>query len=108
MLTVGQVRAEVARVSYRPGWSLTVEERGFEDPWLRVLALDVGDAANPGQSIDLGVDSPIPPMADVDALHRWLVWRLGRIESHESREFYRVGGFPLFDPHRGERSSLTM
>jgi hypothetical protein len=50
--------------------------------------------------MDLGIDSPIPPMADTDALHRWLIWRLGRVESHESREFYRVDGFPLFDPHR--------
>jgi hypothetical protein len=99
MLTVGQVRDEVARVEYKPDWWLTVEERGFEDPWLRVLAV-VPDATNPGQSIDLGIDSPIPPMADTDALHRWLIWRLGRVESHESREFYRVDGFPLFDPHR--------
>jgi hypothetical protein len=99
MLTIEQVRAEVAKVTYRPGWTFAVAEHGFEDPWLRIVA-PVADGYDPGQSIDLGIDSPIPPMADTDALHRWLIWRLGRVESHESREFYRVGGFPLFDPHR--------
>jgi hypothetical protein len=66
MLTVGQVRAEVARVAYRPGWSLTVEERGFEDPWLRIVA-PVADGYDPDRVMDLGIESPIPPMADLAA-----------------------------------------
>jgi hypothetical protein len=99
-LTFAQVRAEVAKLVYRPGWTFTVEERGFEDPWLRILATGVMDAYDPACTLDLGIDSPIPPMADVDALHRWLIWRLERVESHEAREWFRVDGVVLFDPHR--------
>jgi hypothetical protein len=98
-LTFAQVKAEVAKVVYRPGWTFTVEERGFEDPWLRVIA-PVMNAYRPEELVDLGIDSPIPPMADVDALHRWLIWRLERVESHEAREWFRVDGVVLFDPHR--------
>lgn len=99
MLTIEQIRAEVARVAYRPGWTFVVEERGFEDPWLRIIA-PVPNAYDPAQAIDLGIDSPVPPMADADALHRWLMWRLCRVETHEAREFYKVDGFVQFDPHR--------
>lgn len=99
MLTTEQIRAEMARVSYRPGWQMTVEEYGFEDPWVRIVC-DVPDAYQPGAIITLGIESPLPPMVDATALHRWMVWRLARIEEHEAREFYRVDGSIVFDPHR--------
>lgn len=99
MLGTEEIRREVAKVVYRPGWSFEVYEIGFEDPWLLVLA-PVENSYVPGQTIDLGIRSPMPPMADAEAVHRWLMWRLERIESHEAREFYRVRGERPFDPHR--------
>lgn len=98
-MSTEEIRAEVARVSYRPGWTFTVEERGFEDPWLRIVA-PVPNAYDPAQTIDLGIDSPLPPMADTDQLHSWLIWRICRIETHEAREFFKIDGFVQFDPHR--------
>jgi hypothetical protein len=100
VLSTEAIRGEVRWLTYRPGWTFDVGEKGFEDPWLRITAVGVPDAQNPGQSIDLGIDSPIPPMADFDQLHRWLIWRLERVESHEAREFFKVNGVTLFDPHR--------
>jgi hypothetical protein len=100
VLTVQQIRAEVAKLRYRPGWFFAVEERGFEDPWLRMLATGVMNAYDPQSTIDLGIDSPIPPMANTDQLYRWLMWRLERVESHEAREWFRIDGAVLFDPHR--------
>jgi hypothetical protein len=29
----------------------------------------------------------------------WLLWRTQRIESHECREWFKVDGEPLHDPH---------
>lgn len=100
MLSTAEITSEVAKVTYRPGWSLHVYEAGFEDPWLLVLARDVPDSYHPGQTIDLGIRSPIPPMESVDQLRRWLIWRLGRVESHEAREWLQVDGHPIFDPHK--------
>jgi hypothetical protein len=36
---------------------------------------------------------------DEESLRLWMAWRLGRIESHEMREFFKVDGRPVFDPH---------
>jgi hypothetical protein len=37
------------------------------------------------------------------------MWRLGRIELHEMREFFQVDGTPVSDPHalHAERDSGT-
>lgn len=100
MLSTAEITERVRQYRYRPGWFLTVVETGFEDPWLRVLATGVMNSYDPQSPIDLGINSPIPPMETVDQLDRWIVWRLQRIESHEAREWLQVDGRPLFDPHR--------
>jgi hypothetical protein len=61
------------------------------------------NAYKPSETIELGIRSPLPPFADTDALHAWLMWRLARIEMHELREFYRVDGVPVDDPHKPSR-----
>jgi hypothetical protein len=46
-----------------------------------------------------GIDDWIPPLPDLEALWRFLAWRLGRIELHEMREWLRVDSRPVFNPH---------
>ncbi|MCW2898474.1 MAG: hypothetical protein JWO67_739 [Streptosporangiaceae bacterium] len=98
MLTTSEIQAELARVTYRQGWTFSIYQDDWEGPHLLVTA-PVPNAYQPGQTITLGIRSPLPPIPDADYLHLWLAWRLGRIESHESREMLRIDGIAPFDPH---------
>jgi hypothetical protein len=98
VLTTAQVQAELERVTYKPGWTITCYDGRHEGQHLTIRA-DLPDACNPGDTVTIQVETALPPIPDVDYLHAWLIWRLCRIESHEAREFYRVDGKPVFDPH---------
>jgi hypothetical protein len=41
----------------------------------------------------------MPPIPSVDYLAAWVQWRLIQIESHEAREWLRVDGAIVFEPH---------
>jgi hypothetical protein len=98
-LTLHQIQSALSRVTYRPGWTITAHPHPFEGAQLRIVARGVPDSTNPAASIDLGIDDWIPPLPDLDALWRFLAWRLGRIEQHEMREWLRVDSRPVFNPH---------
>jgi hypothetical protein len=99
MLSTDAINAELARVTYKPRWSF----RAYDDQWegqkIRILA-DVPDAYDPDRTITLGVDSFLPPLNDEWDVRRWLFWRISRIENHEAREFFRLDGQILWDPHK--------
>lgn len=100
MLSTDQINAELARISYRPGWSFTAFDDQWEGTKIRIVAKGIPDSYNPGETIDLGIDSFLPPICDEWNLRRWLAWRIQRIEIHEMREFFRLDGRVLWDPHR--------
>jgi hypothetical protein len=99
MLSTEQVNAELARLTYRPHWSF----RAYEDQWegqkVRIVA-EVPDSCDPAGTVTLGIDSFLPPMSDEWDVRRWLAWRLQRIEIHESLEFLKLDGAPIWDPHK--------
>lgn len=97
-LTVPELQAALDRVTYRPGWTFTAYEHPFEGPHLLIVA-PVPNAYRPEETVDLGIRSPLPPMWTEHGLIVWLAWRLGRVESHEMREWLRVDGRAPFDPH---------
>lgn len=88
MLGIDDLRRVLSECTYRTGWSFSIYEHPFEGYHLRILA-PVEDSYHPGQTIDLGINSPIPPMHSEQAFEQWLAWRLNRIESHEAREWFR-------------------
>ena len=98
MLTTTQIQEQLARISYKPGWSFRAYDGRWEGQHL-VITTEVEDSYRPGETTTLDVHSMLPPMADADALHAWLAWRLQRIETHEMREFLKLDGKVLFDPH---------
>ncbi len=103
-LTLDQLVDAVADLTWVPGWNLSVHPTEHEGPLLRITALGIPDSRKPGHTIDLGVDSHIPPVTTVAELHRWLCWRLVRLASHEAREWLRgPDGQPVFDPHQKTR-----
>lgn len=97
-LTAAQ--AHLARVRYRPGWTFELYQGDFEGPHLRIRA-DVENSYRPGQTVALDIHSPVPlaVIADPAGLLRYLAWRLQIVESHEMREWLRLDGAVVFDPH---------
>lgn len=97
-LSLTELQDEVDQFSYRPGWSLDVFADPWEGPCLYVVA-NVENGYDPDQVIELRVRSAIPPIPSRGYFAIWLQWRLQQIELHESREYLRRDGRPVFDPH---------
>lgn len=81
VLSHDQLVAAVADLSWYPGWNLTVHHTEHEGSVLRITAT-VPNSYSPDETVDLGVDSHIPPVDTIVELHRW------------------VDGKALFDPHQ--------
>jgi hypothetical protein len=100
MLSTEQINAELERLSYKPGWQF----RAYDDQWegqkVRIVGT-VPDSYNPDATVDLGIDSFLPPLCDEWDLRRWLAYRLKRIETHEMLEFLKLDGSPIWNPHAG-------
>jgi hypothetical protein len=101
VLTVPEIEAHLARLSYRPGWSWELHVDEWEGPYVRFL-VDVEDTYQPGSVTTLGINSWLPPMESTLQLERWMWWRLDRIERHECREFLKRDGTVIFNPHATE------
>lgn len=97
-LTFEQIRDEVARFTYRPGWHLSAFDDPFEGPCFYVVA-DVPNGYRPEETVELRIRSNIPPIPDPEYLAVWVWWRLDLIERHETREFLHRDGKPWSDPH---------
>lgn len=97
MLSTIEILDELEHLSYKPGWTFHIYDGVWEGQHfvIRTEVLDASIAA----TTTLDIHSMLPPCADLQAFHRWLAWRLQRIETHEMREFLRRDGTPLFDPH---------
>lgn len=89
-----------ARVEYRPGWRFEVVIDPFEGPHLHIGA-ELEDAYHPGEKTVVNIVSPLPPMTSEEQRVNWLVWRLSRIEMHELREWLKLDGERISDPHDG-------
>lgn len=98
MLTIDALRSALKRVTYRPGWRFILYQSEHEGIWMSVKA-EVPDAANPSKTTVVNVRTAVPPIPHEAYFWTWLAYRLKRIESHESREYLKVDGKPLDDPH---------
>lgn len=98
MLTTSEIAAELAKVTYKPEWRFTCYDGVWEGQHI-VITATLTDSYDPTKTTVVDVHDFLPPIPDAAYLHRWLMWRLGRIETHEMREFYRVEGHLVDDPH---------
>lgn len=67
-----------------------------------VIQTKVANAYNPDEHQLLDVHCYLSPndIESTETLERWLLYRLGRLEQHECREFFRRDGKIIDDPHR--------
>ncbi len=96
-LTTAQLHSIFSRITYKPGWELTLTED--ENSSLCITAW-LEDAYNSGDRILVDIHSQLPPFFTESEVLRWLRWRLREIEAHEVDEFLRFDGKAVFDPHR--------
>ena len=95
------LRAELGQVSYKDGWEFVLYQHRWEGVWLAITAT-LPDSYHPGEVTTVTIRSAVPPMQTYEQFHDWIMWRLVRIEVHEMREFYKVGGVVVDDPHRAD------
>lgn len=98
MLTTLELVDHLNHISYKPGWEIYVYDGRWEGQHI-VIRTEIEDTFNPGEKLVLDVHSMLPPMPSLDYFNEWLAWRLGRLEIHEMREFLKMDGKPIFDPH---------
>jgi hypothetical protein len=97
-VTVAELATHAKRLTYRPGWVFQVYEGAHEGPHI-VIAATLPDSTRPGETVDVRIDSAVPPLDTLAQFERWLLWRLRIVESHECREWLKRDGLPIFDPH---------
>lgn len=93
-----EIRRELERFTYKPGWTFQVGDHPREGQLLRIEG-KMPDSYNEDEMIDLGISSWIPPLPAPVDFWSWLHWRIKRIELHELAEFFKVDGKVLDDPH---------
>jgi predicted metal-dependent enzyme (double-stranded beta helix superfamily) len=86
------------QVTYKPGWSFTIHRHTWEGLCVDIT-ITMPNSYKPGEDVTLNIRTPVPPIVNAKHFHDWLMWRLGRIESHEMREFYKVNGRVVDNPH---------
>lgn len=98
------LREQLARYTYRPGWSLTIEPgAGMFDGARIIVDYQTADSRDPSRTIPIRGSFVVPlalaDMRDADLFARWLLDVLFEAERHESREWLRRDGRIYDDPH---------
>lgn len=101
MLSTQEIKDHLAKITYKPGWSFTYYDGVWEGPHLRIFCEAIEDSFNPGTTTVLDIHCFLSPndIASTEALETYLMYRLGRIEVHEMREFFKRNGKVVSSPH---------
>lgn len=83
--------------TYKPGWTFYVEADGL------IIDALVIDSDNLEKTIRVQFGVSIPFYADAKfPWDRWLLDQIKMVEDHEAREFFKINGVKVFDPHGKE------
>lgn len=95
----------IERLEYREGWtfSLVHMDRGQGSVGLTFYAVGTyPDTYQPDRMIRVAHLFPVPPAAyNEQSWRRWLFDRIREIETHESAEFFQIGGERPYAPQHG-------
>lgn len=81
-----------------PNFTAEVYADEFLGPYLRLVGT-VQDTRFPEQTIDLGINSRIPPCHTDEQYLDWFLHRWVEIWVHEAREMFKYNGELYSDPH---------
>jgi hypothetical protein len=95
------LREQLARYSYKPGYTLTLEDDPYYLTGQRLVVRYTSPDSNPPHThIPIKVTIPIPAVANLpDVFALWLQDALFALERHESQEWLRQDGQRYSDPH---------
>lgn len=80
--------------TYRPGWTFNVVGG------LLLIEATVVDTDNPKQMIPLNFQVGLPSgVRDGFDWTCWLFHQIMTVEEHEAREFFKINGVKVYDPH---------
>lgn len=101
-LTIQDLRQATASLKIGNGkdWHLSVYQDEFLGAMLRIVGT-VPDTRDPAgaRTIDLGIDSRIPPCREVQDYVAWVLHRWVELWIHEARETFWYNGQLWSDPH---------
>jgi hypothetical protein len=99
MLSTADLQAELERVSYKPGWEFRAYDGAWHGQHLQIRC-EVENTYRPGETVPLDIHVVLVGGFESPAqFHRWLLKRIVEAEVHEAREFFKVDGQIVFDPH---------
>lgn len=111
-MTLRELRELVGRLSYRPGWAMQVEEfaEGFWTGPRVVITAMLADTYNPARMAEFRAYASLPPL---DYLTEELALlaiggALKEAEIHESREWFKLDGKIIDDPHAEQRAAVAL
>lgn len=88
------LRAILRTFTYRPGWKFAIVDGRL---MIRAMVIDTNDHS---QMTPLCNVQSIPEFVRKDFdWPRWLLHVILEIEDHEAREFFKIDGVKVFDPH---------
>jgi hypothetical protein len=102
MMSLEELKATLVRVAYKPGWSFRLWESRWEGVCMAIrfqAPNAYSSEDDPGRNVGINVKTFVPPCPDENYFLAFLAYRLSRIELHEMREFLKVDGVCLDDPH---------
>jgi hypothetical protein len=107
MLTAAEVQAVLDAVTWYPGWVFVAYDHEYEGLAVLVHAV-VPDAYHAESDVEVDIHCPVDyPVSTPGELLAWLDRRTQRIASHEEREWLRVHGRPVSDPHGGDTPAMV-
>jgi hypothetical protein len=105
-LGLTEMRAMLAKVRYKPGWSfylkeVTPESYYFDGCASVTVFCDVPDTYHPEFTVQISASYPVPYyLPDEEAFLHWLRgYVINAVEQHESDEWFRYEGVLVNDPH---------
>ncbi len=98
-----RAKAMLASISYKPGWRFEVDEQQSNGYELTIrMSTKAHDAGGSGDLITLGRQDRIPVWCVDTGRFAHEVFRLVHdSELHEAKEWFKVNGVQLYDPHEG-------
>lgn len=94
--------ALVASIEYKPGWKLEAEFLALDLSWHVTLSWDVEDAYGSGRTVTVQNKTMLQGVEQLDRefMVKYLFHQIVEAERHEAKEFFKVGGVRVYDPHK--------